>query len=105
VKIVWSPLALERAYDAAAYIASDKPEAALRWLDGLFEVTGRLEKFPLSGRVVPEIGHPEFREVIYRRAFRVVYRVERTRISILTVRNSAQLLDATEWMSAPESDG
>lgn len=93
---MWSPLAIERAYEAAAYIAGDKPEAALRWLDGLFAVTDRLVMFPESGRVVPEIGLPEFREVIYRRAYRVIYRIEKTRVAILTVRNFAQLFDESE---------
>ncbi len=97
MKIVWSPLAIERAYDAAAFIAGDKPEAALRWLEGLFEVTDRLERFPESGRVVPEIGLPEFREVVYRKAYRVIYRVEKSRVSILTVRNFAQRLVAGEF--------
>jgi toxin ParE1/3/4 len=105
VKIVWSPLAIERAYEAAAHIAEDKPEAALRWLDSLFAVTDRLEMFPESGRVVPEIGLPEFREVLYRRAYRVIYRVEKTRVSILTVRNFAQLLDTSELQPAPDSAG
>ena len=96
MKVVWSPLAIERAYEAAAYIAGDKPTAALRWLDGLFEVVDGLETFPESGRVVQEIGLPEFREVVYRKAYRVVYRVEKSRVSILTVRNFAQLLDVSE---------
>ncbi len=96
MKIVWSPLAIERAYEPATYIASDKPQAALRWLDGLFEVTDRLEMFPESGRIVPEIGLPEFREVVYGKAYRVIYRVEETRVSILTVRNFAQPLDTSE---------
>jgi plasmid stabilization system protein ParE len=96
VKIVWSPLAIDHAHEAAAYIAGDKPDAALRWLDGLFEVTDRLEMFPESGRIVPEIGLPEFREVVYRKAYRVIYRIEKTRVSILTIRNFAQLLDPGE---------
>jgi plasmid stabilization system protein ParE len=93
LKVVWAPLAIERAYEAARYIAQDKPEAALKWLDGLFKVTDRLERFPKSGRVVPEIASEEFREVIYR-SHRVIYRIEKTSVSILTVRSSAQLLDA-----------
>jgi toxin ParE1/3/4 len=105
VKIVWSPLAIERAYEAAAYIAGDKPGAALSWLDGLFEVTDRLEKFPESGRVVPEIGLPEFREVVYRKAYRVIYRLENARVAILTVRNFAQLLDRSELNRDSESAG
>ena len=36
-EVVWSPLAIERAYEAVVHIAGDKPEAGLRWLDGLFE--------------------------------------------------------------------
>lgn len=96
MRVVWSPLAIERAYEAASYIAGDKPEAALRWLEGLFAVTDRLEMFPESGRIVPEIGSPEFREVVYRRAYRVIYRVEKARVSILTIRNFAQLLDTDE---------
>jgi toxin ParE1/3/4 len=96
VRIVWSPLAIDRAHEAAAYIAGDKPEAALRWLEGLFRIIDSLEMFPQSGRLVPEIGLPEFREVIYRRSYRVIYRVEKTRISVLTVRNCARLLDIEE---------
>jgi toxin ParE1/3/4 len=102
VNIVWSPLAIERAYEAAVDIAGDKPEAALRWLDGLFRVIDRLEMFPESGRVVPEIGLPAFREVIYRRAHRVIYRIEKARVSILTVRSFAQRLDMSELAAAPE---
>lgn len=103
MKIVWSPLAIQRAYEAAANIAVDKPEAALHWLEGLFDVTDRLAMFPESGHVVPEIGLPEFREVVYRRAYRVIYRIEKTRVSILTVRNFAQLLDPGELDPASES--
>ena len=75
MKVVWSPLAIERAYDA--HIAGD----------GLFEVTDQLERFPESGRIVPEIGLPDFREIVYRGACRVIYRVEKNRVSILTVRS------------------
>ena len=103
MRIVWSPLAIERAYEAAAHIAADKPEAALRWLDGLFELTDRLENFPESGRVVPEIGPSHFREVVYRRAYRVIYRIEKARISILTVRNFARVLDEDE-LKVEEAD-
>lgn len=103
MKIVWSPLAVERAHEAATLIAADRPEAALHWLERLFEVTDRLAMFPESGRVVPEIGLPDFREVVYRKAYRVIYRVEPTRVSILTIRNFAQVLDERELGSIPES--
>ena len=35
MKVVWSPLALERVEDIARYIAEDNPDAAVRWVDEL----------------------------------------------------------------------
>jgi len=96
LRIVWSPLAIERAYEAAKYIARDKPEAARSWLEGIFEAVDHLEAFPQSGRMVPEIGLPEYREIVYRKSHRISYYVDKTSVRILTVRNFAQLLDLTE---------
>jgi toxin ParE1/3/4 len=96
VRIVWSPLAIERAHDAAKYIARDKPKAARAWLVGVFEAVDRLEGFPQSGRIVPEIGSPEYREIVYRRSHRIIYHVQKSALRILTVRNFAQRLDLSE---------
>ena len=96
MRIIWSPLAIERAYEEARFIAADKPDAAMAWLDGLFESVDRLARFPDSGRVVPEIGLPEYREIAFRKAHRVIYRRERNAISILTVRRFKQPLDVNE---------
>jgi plasmid stabilization system protein ParE len=96
LRIVWSPLAIERAYEAAKFIARDKPQAARAWLEGVFEAVDRLEAFPQSGRMVPEIGQPEYREIVYRKSYRIVYYVDKSSIRILTIRNFAQLLDLRE---------
>ena len=96
MRVVWTFFAVERANEAAAYIARDKPEAALKWLEGLFDATKNLADFPQSGRVVPEIGLPEYREIVYRKSHRIIYNVEKSTVSILTVRNFAQLLDLSE---------
>jgi toxin ParE1/3/4 len=88
--------AVERANEAVAYIARDKPEAALKWLEGLFDSTDNLADFPQSGRIVPEIGSPEYREIVYRKSHRIVYNVDKSTVRILTVRNFAQLLDLSE---------
>ncbi|ALO44927.1 type II toxin-antitoxin system RelE/ParE family toxin [Pseudohongiella spirulinae] len=95
--IEWSPLALERAGEIAAYIALDKPTAAESWLDGLFESVERLEPHPMSGRVVPEINIERIREVIYG-AYRVIYRVDTQakKISVLTVLRGSELIRADE---------
>ena len=95
MKVIWSPLAIERAYEATAYIARDKPGAAVTWIEGLFKATDRLELFPESGRVVEDIGLPNYREIVYR-SHRIIYRVEESRVSILTVRHFARMLDKAE---------
>ena len=59
MRVIWSPLAIERAADAAAFIAIDSPAAARRWVDGLFEAAAALSKMPERGRRVPELARAE----------------------------------------------
>lgn len=94
MRIVWSPLALERVEDIAQYIAEDKPGAAVEWVDGIFDTVERLADFPESGRVVPEVGGHRIREVIFG-TYRVIYSI-RGQVDILTVRRSSQLLRMSE---------
>jgi toxin ParE1/3/4 len=101
LKLIWSPLAIQRAYEEASHIAEDKRDAALQWLDGLFASTDRLQRFPESGRVVPEIGLPAYGEIIYG-SHRVIYRVENRLVSILTARRSRQLLRQSEILDQRE---
>jgi plasmid stabilization system protein ParE len=91
VKVRWSPRALRDADEAAAYIAEDRPGAAERWLDGLFEAVQRLERFPLSGRIVPLSGAKQCREVLYG-SYRIIYRAGRQGVEIVTVMHVRRLL-------------
>ena len=86
MRIVWSPLALDRAAEAADYIALDSPDAAAAWIDGLFDTVAKLAQFPRRGRVVPEVGRTEIRELIYA-SYRVMYRLDAKHILVLTVRH------------------
>lgn len=95
MKIVWSPLALERVNEIADYIAENSVEAARVWLMDIFGVVDRLKEFPESGRAVPEVKRPNIRELIFK-TYRVIYRVERKQVSILTVRHSKQRLPLKE---------
>lgn len=65
MKIVWSPLALERVEEIAQYIAGDKPAAAIKWFNELFTTVERLADFPESGRIVPEVGVHRIREILF----------------------------------------
>ena len=92
---IWSPLALDRVSEIAGYIAQDKPSAAEKWVKALFSKVEQLEVSPELGRIVPEIGNSQFREFICCN-YRIIYRVEKIRISILTVRHGRQLLPIDE---------
>ena len=58
------------------------------------EVISRVEKlagFPQSGRIVPEFGIANLREVVYS-PFRIVYRLDGNRVRIVRVWRSERLL-------------
>lgn len=94
MKVVWSPLALQRVQEIALFIATDQPKAAAKWVDNLFASVERLQEFPNTGRIVPELNTRSIREVIFG-AYRVFYRV-RNDVEILTVRRGSQLLRLDE---------
>ena len=95
MKIIWSPLAIDRASEIAEYIAQDKPSAAEKWINTVFSKVERLESSPEIGRVVPEIRNNRFRELIYRN-YRIIYHIEKKQISILTIRHGKQILPIDE---------
>jgi addiction module RelE/StbE family toxin len=98
MKIIWSPLAVDRASEIAEYIAQDNPSAAENWVNAVFTNVEQLNKFPESGRIVPEINNYFFRELIYGN-YRIVYRIEENRVSILTIRHGKQILPVDEILA------
>ena len=95
MKIIWSPLAIERTTEIAQYIARDNPSAAAKWVEILFEKVQLLKSSPQSGRIVPETQREDIRELIYVN-YRIIYRVGKNKISILTVRHGKQILPIEE---------
>ena len=95
MKVVWSPLAEQRALEAVDYIALDRPQVASSWLEELLKRVGKLDQMARRGRIVREIGRPAFRE-IFHSPYRVIYRVDASRVVILTVRHERRAWDRTE---------
>ncbi|MDO9270071.1 MAG: type II toxin-antitoxin system RelE/ParE family toxin [Methylobacter sp.] len=95
MKLIWSPLAIDRVAEISQYIAQDSLNAAQKWVDSIFQVVERLEQFPKSGRIVPEIRQDDFREIIHGN-YRIIYKIESDHISILTVRHGKQILPIDE---------
>lgn len=90
MRLIWSPLAIERVVEIANDIAEEHPAVAERWVGEIFSAVERLERFPESGRVVPEVRRGEIREVIHGR-YRIFYRLDPDQVSVLTIRHSRQL--------------
>ncbi len=95
MKIIWSPLAIDRVSEIAAYIAQENPTAAEKWVDTVFRKVEDLKDFPESGRVVPETENKAIREMTFGN-YRLIYRPEEKRISVLTVRHGKQILPVDE---------
>ncbi|WP_230603677.1 type II toxin-antitoxin system RelE/ParE family toxin [Vibrio cholerae] len=74
MKVVWSPLALQKLGDAAEFIALDNPSAAEKWVNEVFDKTELLG----SSEII--FGH-----------YRIIYSLSHE-IRVLTVRNCRQLL-------------
>ena len=95
MRIIWSPLAVDRASEIADSIAQDKPTDAEKWVNTVFSKVEQLKSSPEIGRIVPEINNLQFRELIYGN-YRIIYRIEKQQISILTIRHGKQILPINE---------
>ncbi|WP_194435576.1 type II toxin-antitoxin system RelE/ParE family toxin [Vibrio fluminensis] len=90
MKVVWSPLALNKLGDIAEFIALDDPSAAEKWVNEVFDKADLLATMPEMGRLVPEMPCSNYREVIFGH-YRLIYSCSHE-IRVLTVRNCRQLL-------------
>ena len=73
------------------YIARDNPAAAARFTGELLERTACLVERPRIGRIVPEFGRADIRELLYGN-YRIVYRLLEAEIHILTIFEGHKLL-------------
>ncbi len=99
MRIQWSPLAVDRVSEIVDYIAQDDPLAADRWVRSVFDRVKQIKDFSKSGRYVPEINRKDIRELVYGN-YRIIYRIETTVVSILTVRHFKQILPIEDIYNA-----
>lgn len=91
--IHWSPRGKKRLLDCARYVAVESQDRAttLNWIEDAYAAVEPLAGFPLSGRVVPEFGREDIREVFHG-DYRIIYRVRRKQVEIVSVRHGHFLL-------------
>jgi len=83
-KVIWAYAAEEDLEAAASYIHRDSPVYAASFIDRALEAGRSLDEFAERGRMVPELGDSSIREIfVY--SYRLVYRIEDDRISILAL--------------------
>jgi toxin ParE1/3/4 len=86
----WTQQAVDDLASIRAFIERDSPRYGRVVVERLFDATERLESFPRSGRVVPELRREDMREVILG-DYRIVYRLDSETPVILTVFRSSRL--------------
>lgn len=91
MKIIWSHLSVERLNEIFEYISNNNHAAAKKFVDKIFSKVESLDNYPQRGRKVPEVNREEIREV-FLGEYRIIYRVNKGEIIILTIRNFKQLL-------------
>ena len=95
MKLIWSPLAIQRFEEILDYIAIDSQANADKFAERVFHKIALLSEFPNAGRFVPEFNNSNYRELIFGN-YRIIYKVFRNDIHILTFRHSKRLLDIDE---------
>ena len=94
--VTWSLEASENLVEIEEFIARDSLERAVRFVDALIDhAVTMLTDNPRSGRVVPETGNPDIRELI-NRGYRIVYRWRGDALEILSVFEGHRLLRLDE---------
>jgi toxin ParE1/3/4 len=90
VKVRFTPTGRAQFLEAIVYVNRDNPSAALSLREKAEKVLSRLERFPESGRLIPEFPDLPFREVIIR-PYRFFYRIKNDIVWVIAVWYSAQL--------------
>ena len=85
-----TPSGRTRFLDTVAYILRENPAAARRFKQRAQTVLRRLERFPESGRVLPEFPDLPYREVIVG-PYRFFYRIAGKTVWVVAVWHGAQI--------------
>ena len=83
-KLVWTEPALADLDAIHDFIAKDSEYYASSFLQEIIGQAEKLEKFPEMGRVVPEYGRKDIRELIFQN-YRIIYKLEESHTVVLTV--------------------
>jgi toxin ParE1/3/4 len=92
-KVVWTESAWIDLKTVADFIARDSPYYAASFVREIRNHARSLSRMAARGRVVPEIGDRQIRE-LFVQSYRLIYKVERSRVAILALVHGARDLEA-----------
>jgi plasmid stabilization system protein ParE len=96
MKMLWSRESLRRLAESEDFIAKDNAERAAAFVDAIVvHAESLLPGNPRIGRMVPETANPDIRELLFKR-YRIVYRVMKNAVEVLTVFEGHRLLRIDE---------
>lgn len=92
-RVAWAAAALDELREVADYVAQSDPQESRRIVEAaLAEADGRAA-FPESGSILPELDSASIREIVVKRAFRLIYEVGSDQITILAFIRARKRLD------------
>ena len=89
MRVRFTPSAKQQFLSALAYIRRDKPDATKSFRKKTEQVLRRLERFPKSGRSIPEFPDLPFREVLVP-PYRFFYRIKGKTIWVVGAWHTSQ---------------
>ena len=95
MKIIWTNESLNRLIEIENFISKDSPQRAISFVDKLIFRGESLADQPYKGRIVPEFSIAEIRELLEKN-YRIVYRIAKDRIEILTIFEGHRLIRPKE---------
>lgn len=91
-EIRWTLQAADDFEAIIEFVSKDSPPYARMLAIDITDAVEQIGVFPQSGRIVPEIGSPDYRELILGN-YRIIYRVQSDLVQILTLHHTARLFD------------
>ena len=92
--VTWAESAADDLEKAAEFIARDSPAYAGDLVREAFAAARSLSNFAERGRLVPEAGSAQIRELFVKRSFRLIYKVDSDKIYVLALVHGARDLTA-----------
>ena len=95
MKLRWTARASQDLKEIGHYIAEDNKIAARNWVERIRKQAQNICQTPFAGRVVSELGQEDIREIVFGN-YRIVYRVSKEVLEVLTVFEGHRLFRSDE---------